>query len=155
VQTPNYIQIPTLESQLKTGPLPAVLPQLKGPEMPQVGPATNSPKQDYCLRQAIKGAAKDITSLSLIDDVADFLTSGNTSQFLTPSYAAQGSQKAAGAVAGSMAAKAAIRAAMEGVKVSTKAVGKSATVIGKGAGYLGLGLTANSAYEAYKQCMAQ
>jgi RHS repeat-associated protein len=38
-QTPNYTPIPTMESGLKTGPLPAVLPQLKGPEVPQVGPA--------------------------------------------------------------------------------------------------------------------
>ena len=146
-----------MESGLKAGPLPAVLPQLKGPEVPQVGPATNNPKQDYCLRQALKGAAKDITGLSLIDDLATALTTGNLSQFATPGYAAQGVQQGASAVAGSMAARTAIRAALreEAVKVSTKAVGKAATAIGKGAGYIGLGLTANSAYEAYKECMAQ
>jgi RHS repeat-associated protein len=156
-QTPNYTPIPAMESGLKAGPLPAVLPQLKGPEVPQVGPATNNPKQDYCLRQALKGAAKDITGLSLIDDLATALTTGNLSQFATPGYAAQGVQQGASAVAGSMAARTAIRAALreEAVKVSTKAVGKTATAIGKGAGYIGLGLTANSAYEAYKECMAQ
>jgi hypothetical protein len=146
-----------MESGLKAGPLPAVLPQLKGPEVPQVGPAINNPKQDYCLRQALKGAAKDITGLSLIDDLATALTTGNLSQFATPGYAAQGVQQGASAVAGSMAARTTIRAALreEAVKVSTKAVGKTATAIGKGAGYIGLGLTANSAYEAYKECMAQ
>jgi hypothetical protein len=86
-----------------------------------------------------------------------FLTTGNPSQFATPGYAAQGVQQGASAVAGSIAARTAIRAALreEAVKVSTKAVGKTATAIGKGAGYIGLGLTANSAYEAYKKCMAQ
>lgn len=103
------------------------------------------------------GSREGCTGLSLIDDLATALTSGNTSQFATPSYAAHGAQQAAGAVAGSMAAKTAIRAALreETVKVSTKAVGKAATKVGTFAGYAGAALTVKSAYDAYQQCMAQ
>jgi RHS repeat-associated protein len=157
MQTPNYTSVPTLESGLKTGPLPLVLPQITGPEVPQVGPATNNPKQDYCLRQALKGAAKDITGLSLIGDVAEALTSASFSPLLSPGYGVDVAEHGADFVAGSMAAKTAIRAALreEAVKVSTKAVGKAATVTGKFASGIGVGITAKSAYDAYKQCMAQ
>jgi hypothetical protein len=81
----GYFVCPT-SSGLRTGPLPRVLPQLTGPEVPQVGPATNNPKQDYCLRQALKGAAKDISGISLADDVANFMTNLSFSfpSFLLP-----------------------------------------------------------------------
>jgi hypothetical protein len=109
------------------------------------------------MRQAIKGAAKDLTYISLAEDTADFFTNLNFSQFLTPSYAVQGAQRGAGAVAGSVAATSAIRAALrkESVKVSTKAVSKAATKVGKFAGFAGTALTFKSASDTYKQCMAQ
>jgi len=156
-QTPNYTPIPTLDSGLRTGPLPLVLPQLTGPEVPQVGPATNNPKQDFCLRQALKGAAKDISGISFAEDVANFMTNLSFSEFLTPGYAADFARHGAAAAAGSGAAKTAIRAALreEAVKVSTKAVGKAATAVGTFSGYAGTALTFKSAYDAYQQCMAQ
>jgi hypothetical protein len=76
---------------------------------------------------------------------------------LSPGYGVDVAEHGADFVAGSMAAKTAIRAALreEAVKVSTKAVGKAATVTGKFASGVGVGITAKSVYDAYKQCMAQ
>ena len=117
----------------------------------------NNLKETRCIDQAVQGAVQDATGISLLNDLATAATGGSVAQFATPGYAAQGAQYTADAVASSTAAKAAIRTALrkEAVKVSTKAVGKAAAKFGKGLGAASLVLTADSAYEAYKACMAQ
>jgi hypothetical protein len=155
--TSTYLPVPPLIAF----PIYRTIPQLRGPEKPNItiGPAPEflGLKQADCLDEAFKGAGKDFTGLSTLDDLSTFLAGGDASQFASLSYAATGAKRAAGAVAGSMAAKTAIRAALreDGTKVSVKAVGKAATKVGKFTGYVGGAITLGSAYLTYKRCMAQ
>jgi hypothetical protein len=122
--------------------------QLRGPVRQQVtiGAAPNL-KFDYCVQQAVTGAAKDLTGLSLIDDLSNALAGNYPSGLDSASDAADVAKRGAESLTKSAVAQATIRQALrrEGAKVSVKAVGRTASKFGKVAGGVGLGLTALSA----------
>ena len=150
----DYIPLPSLASVATTAS--SQMPQLVGPELPQIGPAMDNPKEAYCLKQAAIGAGKDVTGIGLVQDIADAASASDPSK-VSAGDATDLVKRGADAIGESAVAQAAIRQGLraQGMKVPMKGVGRVASKAGKVAGAIGLGLTTISAYEAYQECMAQ
>jgi hypothetical protein len=131
------------------------------PSGPTIGPNPDwsGSKRAMCTTQAAKAAGKDLIFYDEFNAVADSIATGSFSplkDLFSMSTAVTAVEQTADYVAGHRAVQVATRGFLrsEGVRISANAIGKKARLFGKFAGVIGAGLTAKSAYDAYKACMS-